>query len=94
MRVNLKLLVPALPEAAGRKEIEVEFAGKTVNDLLRHLVKQYGKAAKQGLYDNEGELDPIIQILLNGKEWVSHDQLDTVLQDGDEVAFMAMIAGG
>lgn len=94
MRVRLQLLVPALPEVIGRKEIEVEFSGQTVNDLLLYLVKQYGRAAKQAFYDNQGELDPVIQVLVNGKEWVRHDALDTTLQDGDHVAFMAMIAGG
>jgi molybdopterin converting factor small subunit len=39
-------------------------------------------------------LDPVVQVLLNGKEWVTHDRLDTVLQDGDNVVLMIMMAGG
>jgi molybdopterin converting factor small subunit len=39
-------------------------------------------------------LDPVIQVLLNGKEWVTHDRLDTVLQDADSVVLMIMMAGG
>ncbi len=94
MRVNLKILLPALPEAIGRKELEVEFAGKTVNDLIEHLVAQYGRKARQALYDEKGGLDPVVQVLLNGKEWVTHDRLDTTLQDGDSIVFMMMMAGG
>lgn len=94
MRVNLQVLLPALPEAIGGKELEVEFAGETVNDLLAHLVARYGRKARQALYDEKGELDPVVQVLLNGKEWVPHDRLDTVLHNGDHIAFLLMIAGG
>jgi MoaD family protein len=92
--VKLQLLVPALPEALGRKELEVEFAGETVQDLLKHLVACYGIKTQQALFDRDGELDPVIQVLLNGERWVTHDELDTVLREGDQVSFMAMIAGG
>ena len=90
MKVNLKIFLPALPEAIGRKELEVQFAGETVNDL----VTRYGRAAKQALYDEAGKLDPVVQVLLNGQEWITRDQLDRTLQDGDNVILMMMMAGG
>jgi MoaD family protein len=94
MKVNLKILLPVLPEAIGRKDLEVELAGETVSDLIEHLVARYGRKARQALYDEKDQLDPVVQVLLNGKEWVTHDRLDTVLQDGDSVVLMIMMAGG
>jgi MoaD family protein len=94
MKVSLKILLPVLPEVIGRKELEVEFAGETVDDLIEYLVARYGRKARQALCDEQGRLDPVIQVLLNGKEWVTHDRLDTVLQDGDNVLLMMMMAGG
>ena len=94
MKVNLKVLLPKLPEVIGRKELQVEFSGETINDLIEHLIAQYGRRAKQALYDKTGELDPVIQVLLNGETWVTQDQLDTVLQDGDSLILMMMMAGG
>ena len=94
MKIELKILLPVLPEAIGRKELEVEFAGETVNDLIDHLVSQYGRKARQALYDERGKLDPMVQILLNGEEWVTHDRLDRPLQEGDHVFLMIMLAGG
>lgn len=94
MRIRLKVLLPALPEAMGRKELEVEFGGETVNDLIEYLVAQYGRKAKQALFDERGRLDPVVQILLNGEEWVTHDRLDRPLQDGDHVFLLLMLAGG
>lgn len=94
MKVHLKILLPVLPEAIGRRELEVEFPGQTVNDLLEHLVAQYGRKARQALYDDKGRLDPVVQVLRNGKEWITHDRLDTPLQDGDNVILLMMMAGG
>lgn len=94
MKVNLRIFLPTLPEVIGRKELEVEFIGETINDLIDHLVTQYGQKAKQALYDEKGMLDPVVQVLLNGEKWINHDQLGTVLQEGDEVVLMMMLAGG
>lgn len=94
MKVHLKVLLPVLPEAIGRKELEVEFAGETVNDLIDYLVARYGRKAKQALYDERGQLDPVVQVLLNGEEWVTHDRLDRTLQDGDRIVLMLLLAGG
>lgn len=95
MRVNLKILgLPTLSKVTGKKELEINFAGETVNDLIGHIVKRYGRKAEQALLNDEGKLDITIQILLNGREWITHDRLNTVLKDGDSIALMLMIAGG
>ncbi len=94
MKVNLKLFLPVLPEAIGRKELEFEFPGETAHDLIQHLVVCYGRAAKQALYDQSKKLDPTIQLLRNGEEWITHDKLDTVLDEGDSVMLMILMAGG
>lgn len=94
MKVNLKIFLPILTEVIGSKELEVEFAGETVNDLVDHLVTRYGRKAKQALCDEKGNLDPMIQVLLNGEAWITGDQLDAALDDGDDVVIMMMMAGG
>ena len=95
MRVNLKILsLPMLSKATGKKELVVDFEGKTVNDLIDYIVKHYGRRAEEALLDEEGKLDITIQVLLNGREWIPHDRFDTVLKDGDSIALMLMIAGG
>jgi MoaD family protein len=94
MKVNLKILLPSLAAAIGRNELEVEFNGETVKDLIEHLVAMHGQEANDALLDETGALDSIIQVLVNGEEWVTHDKLDTVLKDGDNVILMIMMAGG
>jgi MoaD family protein len=94
MKVHLKIFLPALPEAIGGNKLEVEFSGTTVNHLIESLIERYVQKARQALYDEKSKFDPLVQVLLNGEEWVTYDQLDTALQDGDELIFMMMMAGG
>jgi molybdopterin synthase sulfur carrier subunit len=94
VRIGLKIFLPALPEVIGGKELEIEFDGESVNDLIEYLVARYGRKAKQALFDEQGQLDPVVQILLNGEEWITHDRLDRTLHDGDQVVLMLMLAGG
>jgi MoaD family protein len=95
LKVNLKILgLPTLSKVTGKKELDLNFEGKTVNDLIDYIVKRYGRKAAEALLDEEGKLDITIQVLLNGREWITHDRLDTVLKDGDSIALMLMVAGG
>jgi len=95
VKINLRLMaLPALVKAMGGKRIQVHFPGETVADLLEHIVKRHGRVAEEALLDKDGKLDAIIQILLNEKEWVVHDELDVPLKDGDDVIFMLIVAGG
>jgi len=95
MKVSLKILgLPTLSKVTGKKELNANFEGKTVNDLIDYLIKRYGRKAAEALLDEEGKLDITIQVLLNGREWITHDHLDTVLKDGDNIALMLMVAGG
>ena len=94
MKINLKIFLPPLSDVIGRKQLEVDFAGETIYDLIEYLASQYGRKARQALYDEKGELDPVVQILLNGEEWVTGDRLDKVLQENDDVMLLMMMAGG
>jgi len=95
LKVNLKILgLPTLSKVTGKKELDLNFEGKTVNDLIDYIIKRYGRKAAEALLDEEGKLDITIQVLLNGREWITHDRLDTVLKDGDSIALMLMVAGG
>jgi molybdopterin converting factor small subunit len=95
VKVQLRLMaLPALARALGGKKIDVEFPGDTVRDLVDYLVERYGQVARDALLDEEGDLDTIVQILVNEKQWVVHDDLDVPLNDGDNVIFMLLVVGG
>jgi molybdopterin converting factor small subunit len=95
MRVELRTMaLPALAKALGGKRVDVDFQGNTVADLIQHLVEQYGPAARGALLDEDGNLDDIIQVLVNEKQWVVHDDLKVALKEGDSVILMLLVVGG
>lgn len=94
MKIHLKIFLPALPEAIGQNELEIDFPGTTVQDLIEHLISIYGQKARSALQNEQGEFDPLVQILLNGENWILHDNLQTPLQEGDSLVLMMMMAGG
>jgi len=94
VKVKLRTLLPHLVDAMGSQECDLEFAGQTVQDLLDHLLAAYGHKARKALLDHEGKLDPVVQILLNEREWVGRDDLNRPLASGDTVDVMMLMAGG
>jgi hypothetical protein len=95
MKVKLQLMaLPALARATGGKKLEVDFPGEKVADLIDYLVREYGRAAREALLDEEGKVDPIIQILVNEKEWVVHDELDVHAIERPTLGLCAMTAPG
>lgn len=95
MKIELRLMaLPKLAKALGNKRLEIDFPGDTVADLVDYLVERYGSPAREALLDEEGKLDAIIQILVNEKEWVVHENLDVPVKDGDSVILMLLVVGG
>ena len=94
MRLELKFFLPMLSEVVGGDELELEFDGRTVRDLLAELAKRYGRRAADAMFDKTGELDREVQVLINQKTWVTRENVDAPLADGDRVTIMVLMAGG
>jgi len=78
----------------GKKKLELNLSGTTVEDVIDELIRQYGKRVKNDFYDKEGNFDLMIQIALNGKSFISADKHDTPLKEGDHLTLMMLLAGG
>jgi len=94
VKIELKIYLPMLSEVVGRDLLEIEFEGATASDLLGHLTKTYGKGAHNALLDDQGKLDVEVQLLRNRRDWITQENLDTALKDGDHVTIMVLMAGG
>jgi sulfur carrier protein ThiS len=73
----------------GFSQRSVDFAGGTVADLLRELDTEDGG----DLYKNlvcDGRLRTDFAVLVNGLS-IKPDQLDKLLEDGDQVVTMAIL---
>lgn len=86
---------PIVSDVMGKKTVELDLEGRTVRDVVENLIGLYGKKVKEAFYDEKGRFDPIIQVALNGKTFVSPEEFEKpILQDGDTVAFVLLLAGG
>ena len=81
-------------EAVGQKTLEREFEdGATVGDVLLTLESAYdGLEGK--LIDDEGNLQPNLNILKNGREVLHMEGTETVMEDGDTLSVFPPVAGG
>jgi molybdopterin synthase sulfur carrier subunit len=81
-------------EAVGQKTLEREFEdGSTVGDVLSTLETEYEGMEGQ-LLDEEGELQPNLNILKNGREVLHMEGPATVMEDGDTLSVFPPVAGG
>lgn len=87
-------LFAALRQVVGAKEVEVNLeAGETVRHALERLVELHPNL-KDRIFDERGDLQRSIIILLKGRNIGLEEGLDTVLEEGDYLALFPPMAGG
>lgn len=95
MKVTVEFLsLPVLARLAGAKELEVDFPGCTVGDLLEYLCRRFGEKFRDFITDGRGGLEPTLRVMLNKSQWLGEDRLRRELSPGDRVSFMMMVGGG
>jgi molybdopterin synthase sulfur carrier subunit len=80
--------------AVGQKILEREFeAGTTVGDVLAAIESEFPELAGDVL-DEDGEIQPQLSVLKNGREVVHMEGTETTLEDGDRLSIFPPVAGG
>ncbi len=91
--VTLKLLA-SLRYLVGCKELAVPFeAGGTVRDLIR-AVGEVKPELKAKIVDDAGELTGVVQILVDGRNIVWLNGLDTIIEAENQITLIPPVAGG
>lgn len=93
--VKVKAALGIAKILGGREqEICLPEASRLAN-LLEVLEKKYGKLLIDYLYlDKDMKLRPEVQLLLNGRNIIFLDGLNTKLNDGDELFLLPLMGGG
>jgi molybdopterin converting factor small subunit len=95
MKITVEFLsLPNIAKKIGSKTIVLDFAGATVRDLVREVAEKYGSDVKKFLLDEAGNLDMTLALMINKQEWIRHNQMERLMQDGDRVTIMMLVAGG
>ena len=92
MKLKIKLLKP-FSDAVDRSEMEIDFAGSILEDLLQVLVNKYPKLKKE-FYTDDNELTEYICIFVNDKPISALNGIKTKLKNNDELLFFVPISGG
>jgi MoaD family protein len=81
------------PEVRLKEKISLEMAPATLRDLLRYLFSKQENPWKQIVKDDLS-LEKGYVILVNGRNIRSLEDLETKIQDGDEITFTVLVSGG
>jgi len=92
VKLKIKLLKP-FSNAVGKSELELDFNGNTLDDLLKVLVDRYPKLKKE-FYTKTDELTEYICMFVNDKPISALKGLDAELKNDDEILFFIPISGG
>jgi len=93
-KVTVKFFT-TLREITGKKEEQIEFSrAVTVESLLKHLSRKYGKEFDDYVYDELGNVRGHLHFLVNGQSITTLRGLRTRLREGDKVAVLPPVGGG
>lgn len=71
------------------------FEGTTLMDLIRDLAARQPRQVGESLMENSTQnLDPTIQITINGRFILKDEVLRQEIHEGDRIAFFKLLAGG
>jgi sulfur-carrier protein len=91
MSVRVRVPTPLRRFTGGAEEISAN--GATVATVVHDLEKNY-PGIRERICDDEGKVRRFVNIFVNGDDIRFLDNLDTTLQEGDEVSIVPAIAGG
>jgi MoaD family protein len=72
------------------KYTDVEILG----DVIHLFMNEHGKKIRKNFIDPHGNLETHVVILVNGRNYMFLDELQTKLNDGDEIVISPPLVGG
>jgi len=89
----IKVKIPTPLQKLTKNQAEVESEGKTVQELIDGLEKNY-PGIKERICDEKGKVRRFINIYVNEEDVRFLKGDDTPVKDGDEISIIPAIAGG
>jgi molybdopterin synthase sulfur carrier subunit len=88
-----KVRIPAPLRKLTKDQAVVEVQGKTIQELLGSLEKDY-PGLKERICDESGQIRRFVNIFVNGEDIRFKEGPNTSVSDGAEVSIIPAIAGG
>ncbi len=93
MKAKVKLwgaIAEILPAFEGKGEVQVDFPGDRVKDLIDHIFSDIDPGKRGMIFDDRGKISPDLNVILNGRIVSEPDRFDRHLSGGD---FVELILG-
>ncbi|MFX0043911.1 MAG: MoaD family protein [Candidatus Hodarchaeota archaeon] len=65
-----------------------------LDDVIKHFMSKYGKKIRKSFIDSHGNLETHVVILVNGRNYMFLEELNTKLKDGDQIVISPPLVGG
>ncbi len=65
-----------------------------LGEVINHFMEEYGKKIRKSFINSQGNLESHAIILVNGRNHLFLDGLNTKLKDGDEIVLSPPLVGG
>ena len=89
----VKVVIPTPLRQYTEKSPTVMVEGRTVEEVLRNLMQQYGDLQRH-LYSDDGKLRSFVNIYRNDEDIRYLDREKTAVKETDVVSIVPSIAGG
>jgi MoaD family protein len=66
----------------------------TLGDVIKLFMNEYGKKIRKSFVDPHGNLETHVVILVNGRNHMFLEEMNTMLKDGDEIVISPPLVGG
>lgn len=90
--VTLKLMT-IFSTDVGLTQINYSNVNK-LGEIIDQFMNEYGKKLRKSFVDQQGNLESHAVILVNGRNYLFLDGLNTKLNDGDEIILSPPLVGG
>jgi len=67
---------------------------ETLGDVIVQFMSEHGKKIRKNFIDSQGNLETHVVILVNGRNYLFLEDLNTKLKDGDEIVISPPLVGG
>ncbi|MCL6638599.1 MAG: MoaD/ThiS family protein [Firmicutes bacterium] len=92
MTIQVKFM-SLLNSVTGTAQVELEPVYRTVGELLVGLSRQFPALGRE-IFDEDGKLDYLYQVVLNGEKIPWEETWDTPVPDGSRISIFAVMGGG
>jgi molybdopterin synthase sulfur carrier subunit len=91
MSVTVRIPTPLRKHTDGNESVEVE--GSTAGEVLQNLAEAH-PGLREKIFTDDGGVRRFVNVFANDRDIRFQDELETEVDDGDQVSIVPAIAGG